>query len=394
MGFASLDDLLNDRKGVHGQHVLVRCDFNVPLEAGRILDDSRIRAALPTIRKLLDAQARVILASHLGRPKGKPDETLSLSPIAKRLSQLIGHNIRFSKSVVGSEATLLCKGLADGELLLLENLRFHPGEEENDANFSKDLAKLADIFVNDAFGCAHRTHASTVGVAPYFDRRAAGDLLQKELEQLETIKFPRRPLLCLLGGAKVSDKLPILKSLAPHADVLAIGGAMAYTFMAAKGQKVGQSLIEKNQFDVAKEILQAAHDAETKFLLPTDHMIAASISPVTKTEIVTDIPQSGIAVDIGPKTSASYALEASHAATIFWNGPMGIFEVPMFSTGTRELANAVALSSGQSIVGGGDSLAAVNAIGVGPEISHLSTGGGASLEYIQGLPLPGVAALE
>ena len=306
----------------------------------------------------------------------------------------MGITVKFSDKTIGQVTESLCSNLKDKEILLLENLRFHPGEESNDPGFAKDLAQLAQVYVNDAFGCAHRAHASTVGVARYFEQRAAGDLLLKELEQLETIKSPTRPLFCLLGGAKVSDKLPVLETLAPHADVLAVGGAMAYTFMAARGHTVGDSLIEKDQFAEANKILDAAKSAGRKFLLPTDHIIADNISTSAKTRIVDEIPNGGIAVDIGPKTSSTYALEADRASTIFWNGPMGIFEIPRFAGGTKKLAQAVADSAGQSVVGGGDSLAAVNAAGVSSHINHLSTGGGASLEYVQGLPLPGVEALE
>ena len=394
MGIASLDDLLKQGSGISGKRVLVRCDFNVPLKDNEILDTSRIQAALPTLKKLSEARAKVILASHLGRPNGKAAETLSLRPIAKTLSQLMGMAVKFSDNIIGQVTENLCSNLKDREILLLENLRFHPGEERNDPGFAKDLAQLAQVYVNDAFGCAHRAHASTVGVARYFKQRAAGDLLLKELEQLESIKSPKRPLLCLLGGAKVSDKLPVLKTLAPHADVLAIGGAMAYTFMAARGQTVGDSLIERDQFAEANKILDAAKGAGRKFLLPTDHIIADNISASAKTRIVDEIPHGGIAVDIGPKTSSTYALEAERASTIFWNGPMGIFEISRFAGGTKKLAKAVADSTGQSVVGGGDSLAAVNAAGVASRINHLSTGGGASLEYVQGLPLPGVEALE
>ena len=394
MGIASLDDLLKQRSGISGKRVLVRCDFNVPLKENEILDTSRIQAALPTLKKLSEARAKIILASHLGRPNGKPTETLSLRPVAKILSELMGITVKFSDKTIGQVTESLCSNLKDKEILLLENLRFHPGEESNDPGFAKDLAQLAQVYVNDAFGCAHRAHASTVGVARYFEQRAAGDLLLKELEQLETIKSPTRPLFCLLGGAKVSDKLPVLETLAPHADVLAVGGAMAYTFMAARGHTVGDSLIEKDQFAEANKILDAAKSAGRKFLLPTDHIIADNISTSAKTRIVDEIPNGGIAVDIGPKTSSTYALEADRASTIFWNGPMGIFEIPRFAGGTKKLAQAVADSAGQSVVGGGDSLAAVNAAGVSSHINHLSTGGGASLEYVQGLPLPGVEALE
>ena len=394
MGIASLDDLLKQRSGISGKRVLVRCDFNVPLKDNEILDTSRIQAAFPTVKKLSEARAKVILASPLGRPNGKAAETLSLRPIAKTLSQLMGMAVKFSDNIIGQVTENLCSNLKDREILLLENLRFHPGEESNDPGFAKDLAQLAQVYVNDAFGCAHRAHASTVGVARYFEQRAAGDLLLKELEQLETIKSPTRPLFCLLGGAKVSDKLPVLETLAPHADVLAVGGAMAYTFMAARGHTVGDSLIEKDQFAEANKILDAAKSAGRKFLLPTDHIIADNISTSAKTRIGDEIPNAGIAVDIGPKTSSTYALEADRASTIFWNGPMGIFEIPRFAGGTKKLAQAVADSAGQSVVGGGDSLAAVNAAGVSSHINHLSTGGGASLEYVQGLPLPGVEALE
>jgi phosphoglycerate kinase len=380
--------------GVRGQRVFVRADLNVPLQGGRVADASRIEASLPTLRKLLAAGARVIVASHLGRPKGKRDPAFSLRPVAARLANLLGRGVGFADDCVGPVAREAVAELRDGELLLLENLRFHPGEERNDPAFARALAELCDVYVNDAFGTAHRAHASTAGVVPLVKRAAAGELLSSELEHLGVVRDPKRPLLCLLGGAKVSDKLAVLEALAPHADVLAVGGAMAYTFLRALGRPTGGSLVEPERVDDARRVLDAAQRAGRRLLLPTDHVIAREVRAGAEQRVSETIPDGWIAVDIGPRTAAAYAAEARGASTIFWNGPMGVFEIDAFAKGTESVARAVADSGAVSVVGGGDSLAALNRLGLGRRITHLSTGGGASLEFVQGLVLPGVAALE
>jgi len=388
-----LEDLLRQPGGVRGKRVFVRADLNVPLRAGKISDDSRIRAALPTLRRLLAGGARVAVASHLGRPKG-PSPELSLRPVADRLGELLGRPVGFCPAVVGPEAEAAVGALADGEILLLENVRFEPGETKNDPALAKQLARLADVYVNDAFGTAHRAHATTVGMVGLVPAVAAGDLLLAELEHLRVVREPARPLLCLLGGAKVSDKLAVLEALAPHADVLAIGGAMAYTFLRAAGEPVGSSLVESERLADASRVAEAARRAGRRLLLPVDHVIAEKVDAAAPHRVETRIPDGWMGLDIGPQTAALYAAEAGKAKTIFWNGPMGVFELDPFAGGTEAVARAVASSPATSVVGGGDSLAAVAKVGVGNRITHLSTGGGASLEYVQGLELPGVAALE
>ncbi len=381
--------------GVRGQRVFVRADLNVPLrDDGRVADASRIEATLPTLRKLLAAGARVIVASHLGRPRGKRDPAFSLRPVAARLANLLGRGVAFADACVGPVAREAVAELRDGELLLLENLRFHPGEERNDPAFARALAELCDVYVNDAFGTAHRAHASTAGIVPLVKRAAAGELLASELEHLGVVRDPKRPLLCLLGGAKVSDKLAVLEALAPHADVLAVGGAMAYTFLRALGRPTGRSLLEPERVDDARRVLEAAERTGRRVLLPTDHVVAREVRAGAEQRVVETIPDGWIAVDIGPRTARAYAAQARAAATIFWNGPMGVFEIDAFAKGTEAVARAVADSDAISVVGGGDSLAALNRLGLGRRITHLSTGGGASLEFVQGLTLPGVAALE
>jgi phosphoglycerate kinase len=302
--------------------------------------------------------------------------------------------VAFCPETIGPEAQAAVAALEPGQLLLLENLRFHPGETANEPAFAAELAQLADVYVNDAFGTAHRAHASTAGMVSLLPRRAAGDLLRSELEQLRAVREPKRPLLCLLGGAKVSDKLAVLEALAPHSDVLAVGGAMAYTFLQAQGRSVGSSLVEPDRVADASRVLAAAEAAGRRLLLPTDHVIAEELSADAPTRICEEIPPGWMGLDVGPRTAVRYAEEAGRAHTIFWNGPMGVFEMEPFAGGTRAVARAVAESSAHSVVGGGDSLAAVNALGLASGISHLSTGGGASLEFVQGLALPGVAALE
>jgi phosphoglycerate kinase len=336
----------------------------------------------------------VILASHLGRPKGRPAPELSLRPLAPLLARLLGVGVAFCDDCIGERAEAAARELAPGGVLLLENLRFHAGEEQNDPDFAAALARLADAYVNDAFGTAHRAHASTAGMVAHVERIAAGDLLRAELEHLRVVREPRRPLLAILGGAKVSTKLAVMEALAPHADALAIGGAMTYTFLAARGLAVGASLVEPECVEPARRVAAAAERAGRRLLLPSDHVVAEAVRAGARTRVVEAIPEGWIGVDIGPRTSAAYAAEARAAGTVFWNGPMGVFEIPGFDAGTEAVARGVAESPGVTVVGGGDSLAAVNRLGLGPRIRHLSTGGGASLEYVQGLTLPGVAALE
>ena len=392
MAVSSLDPVL--AAGVRGLRVFVRADLNVPTKDGVVGDDTRIRATLPSLRRLIEAGARVVVASHRGRPKGKADPKYTLAPVARRLSELLGAPVGFAPDCVGPVAEAAVAALAPGHVLLLENLRFHAEEEKNDAAFARALASLADVYVNDAFGTAHRAHASTVGMVPFVARAAAGDLLRAELEHLRVVLDPARPLLCLLGGAKVSDKLAVLEALAARADVLAVGGAMAYTFLRAQGEPTGASLVEADRVEDAKRVLAAAAAAGRRVLLPSDHVVAERLAADAPSRVVKQIPDGWLGVDIGPETSAAYAAEARKARTIFWNGPMGVFELAPFARGTEAVANAIAASAATSVVGGGDSLAAVNKLGLGARITHLSTGGGASLEYIQGLVLPGVAALE
>jgi phosphoglycerate kinase len=380
--------------GVRGQRVFVRADLNVPLRDGSVSDESRIAASLPTLRKLLAGGARVIVASHLGRPKGKRDPALSLRPVAARLANRLGRGVAFAEDCVGPVAREAVGELRDGEILLLENLRFHPGEERNDPDFARALAELCDVYVNDAFGTAHRAHASTAGMVAFVPRAAAGDLLWSELEHLAVVRDPKRPLLCLLGGAKVSDKLAVLEALAPHADVLAVGGAMAYTFLRAQGEATGESLVEPERVGDARRVLEAAARAGRRVLLPTDHVIARELRAGAEHRRAETIPDGWVGVDIGPRTAQAYAAEARAASTIFWNGPMGVFEIDAFAKGTEAVARAVADSDAVSVVGGGDSLAALHRLGLAARITHLSTGGGASLEFVQGLILPGVAALD
>ena len=391
---ATLDELLAEPSGVRGRRVLVRADLNVPLRDGQVGDDTRIRASLGTLRRLLAGGARVVLTSHLGRPKGAPRPELSLRPVSSRLEQLLGRPVAFCGDCVGPAAEAAVAKLRDGELLLLENLRFHKEEEKNDPGFARQLAALADIYVNDAFGTAHRAHASTAGLVPFVKRAVAGDLLRSELEHLRVVREPERPLLCLLGGAKVSDKLAVLEALAPHTDVLAVGGAMAYTFLLAQGLPTGESLVEPERVDDARRVLAAAREAGRELLLPVDHLVAEKLEAGVPTRVVEEIPDGWRGVDIGPETAARYAAAAQRARTIFWNGPMGVFEIDAFAKGTEAVARAVADSRAHTVVGGGDSIAAVNKLGLGARIGHLSTGGGASLEYVQGLALPGVVALE
>lgn len=383
---------------VKGKRVFLRVDFNVPLdEKGEIRDDTRIRSSLPTIQHLLGRGARLIVASHMGRPKGKIDPRMSLRPTAQRLAELVPNNIVMAPAVVGEEVAGLKKKLSDGEALVLENLRYHKEEEGNDPAFAARLAEDIDIYVNDAFGSSHRAHASVVALADLVPVKAAGFLMMKEVEYLrKAVQTPVKPYVAILGGAKVSDKIEIIESLLAKADSVLIGGAMAYTFLKAQGLGVGKSLAEDEQRDTALDILAKARDLGVSFRLPVDHLLATAADAEADTQIgeVLPFPEDLMGVDIGPKTVEAYAAVIGQARTIFWNGPMGIFEIENFSRGTVGIARAVAASGAVSIVGGGDSIAAVKKAGVKDRISHISTGGGASLEFIAYGTLPGIESLE
>ncbi len=376
---------------LNGKTIFMRVDFNVPLspDGKEITSDKRIRASLPSIKYALEKGSGVVLASHLGRPKGKPRPEMSLKPVAAKLQELLGKPVTMAPDCIGAE-TLALKP-KPGEVLLLENLRFHAEEEANDPGFSKQLAGLADVYVNDAFGSAHRAHASTVGIVSFLPVAAAGLLMDKELEWLtKATKTPERPCIAILGGAKVSDKIEVINNLIKVVDKLLIGGAMAYTFMRAQGKSTGKSLVEADKIELAKELLAANG---SKLMLPVDHVLVREIKPGAANEVGTEIAADQIGVDIGPKTIEEYSKVIGGAKTIIWNGPMGIFEMPPFDKGTVALAKAVAGSGAVSVVGGGDSEKAIKTAGVSDKITHVSTGGGASLEFLAGLDLPGVSAL-
>lgn len=378
------------------KRVLLRVDFNVPLgPSGEITDDSRIRAAIPTIKYLLDRGAGVILASHLGRPKAKFEPKFSLAPVAKRLAELIGVVVELVPLPPSEETTAALSKLSSSFCLMLENVRFHPGEEKNDTEFARHLAALADIFVNDAFGAAHRAHSSTVAIASFLPS-LAGLLMEQEVRVLSTLlKGPDRPFVAVIGGAKVKDKVPVLESLVTKVDALLIAGGMANTFLAAAGRKMGASKIEHDMFDEAKRIVGLARQSNVSLLLPSDLVVADAFSQEANTKVVReDVPEGWMALDIGPDTCTEYARMIQKAKTIFWNGPAGVFEIDKFSEGTSSIARAIAQADALSVVGGGDSLAAVEKAGVADRITHLSTGGGASLEFLEGKKLPGITALE
>ena len=384
---------------VEGKRVFVRCDFNVPLdENGKITDENRIQGALPTIKYLLDHGAKVVLASHLGRPKNGPEAKFSLKPVAERLNQLLGGKVTMANDVIGEDAQKKVAALKNGEAVLLENVRFHKEEEKNDPEFAKKLASFADIFVNDAFGTAHRAHASTEGISHFVKTSVAGFLIEKELEVMGgTLADPKRPFVAILGGAKVSDKIGVINNLLEKVDKLLIGGAMAYTFIVAKGGKVGMSKLEADKVDLAKELLEKAKAKGVELYLPVDTVIAQEFKADAESKVCETmaIPDGWEGLDIGPKTAELFAGVIKTAKTVIWNGPMGVFEFPKFAVGTKAVAQALAENpEAITIIGGGDSAAAIEQLGYADKVTHISTGGGASLEFLEGKVLPGIACLN
>jgi phosphoglycerate kinase len=385
---------------IAGKRLFIRVDFNVPLDkkTRKVKDDARIRAALPTIQYAVKQRARVILASHLGRPDGKVVPEMSLEPAGARLSQLLGQDVIFADDCVGDGVRKLVGDLQPGQVLLLENLRFHPEEEANDDGFARELASLCDVYVDDAFGTVHRAHASTVGMVKHVARRGAGFLVAAELKHLQPLlKGAPRPYLAILGGAKVSDKIKVIDQLMGKVDALLIGGAMAYTFLSARGVPVGASRVEKDKIDVARRILDKAAQSRVEVLLPTDHVVAREPKAGVQVSTVAEIPEGMLGLDIGPKTREQYRRRILSAKTVFWNGPMGLFEVAEFAPGTREVAEALAEATAggaRTVVGGGDSAAAIAEMGLASKVTHVSTGGGASLEFLEGRELPGVKILD
>ena len=394
----SVDDI-----NVKGKRVLVRCDFNVPLKDGKITDENRLVAALPTIKKLIADGGKVILCSHLGKPKGEPKPELSLAPVAVRLSELLGQEVKFAADpeVVGPNAKAAVEAMKDGEVVLLENTRYRAEETKNGEAFSKDLASLCDVFVNDAFGTAHRAHCSNVGVTEYVDTAVVGYLMQKEIDFLgNAVENPVRPFVAILGGAKVADKLNVISNLLEKCDTLIIGGGMAYTFLKAQGKEIGKSLVDDSKIDYCNEMMAKAEKLGKKLLLPVDAVVSADFPNPIDAEIPVDyvdvenIPADKIGLDIGPKSAELFAEAAKTAKTVVWNGPMGVFENPVLAKGTIAVAKALAETDATTIIGGGDSAAAVNQLGFADKMSHISTGGGASLEFLEGKELPGVAAAD
>lgn len=389
-----------DALDLAGKRVFIRVDFNVPLDAnGKVTDDARIRAALPTIRLAIERKAKVILGSHLGRPKGKPEDRkkYTLEPAAQRLSELLDQDVILADDCVGDGVKKLVRDMKEGQVLLLENLRFHPEEEKNDEAFARELASLADVWVNDAFGTAHRAHASTAGMARFVKEKAAGFLIQKEVDFLgKALGTPARPFVALIGGAKVSDKIKVLDALIAKADTVCIGGAMAYTFLKAQEVPVGRSLVEEDKLDLARQILERAQARHVDLLLPVDHVCGDAPKEDAKRVVVNDraIPDGLMGLDIGPKTVDRYRQRILSAKTVFWNGPMGLFEQKPWAEGTFAVARAMADAQAVTVVGGGDSAAAVEEAGLVAKMKHVSTGGGASLEFVEGRTLPGIAVLE
>ncbi|MFO8056739.1 MAG: phosphoglycerate kinase [bacterium] len=394
MSVAGINDL-----DLAGKRVFIRVDFNVPLdkETGKVTDDSRIKAALPTIEHAIEQKARLILASHLGRPKGKKDPALSLYPVAERLRDLLDREVVFPDDCVGDGVKKNVQDLAEGGVILLENLRFHPEEKDNDSAFAQQLASFCDVYINDAFGTAHRAHASTAGITRYVEEKAAGFLMQKELAYLgKLLEDPERPFIAILGGAKVSDKIGVIENLIKRVDRILVCGAMAYTFLAALKRPVGTSRIEDDKLKTATKLLEKGRNYNVPIELPLDHVVAQKPEAGVETQVVKQdkIPENMMGLDIGPETVELFTKAVKEAKTIFWNGPAGVFETPPFDKGTMAIAQAVADSGAESVIGGGDSVAAIYKAGLAEKISHISTGGGASLEFMEGKTLPGVAALE